>query len=72
MGAGISGGGPRGANEAGGAPQRGGRALDPRGQVVAPSGVFSVPSILKYSKKSYINFRTFGELLFLGYFLLQG
>ena len=48
MGAGISGGGPRGAHE------EGGRALDPRGQVVAPSGVFSVPEILKYSiKKSY-------------------
>ena len=50
-------------------PQVRGRALDPRGQVVAPSGVFSVPDILKYSKKSYFNFRTFGELLFSGYFL---
>ena len=37
MGAGISGGGPRGAHEAGG------RALDPRGQVVAPSGVRPLP-----------------------------
>ena len=33
--AGISGGGPPGAHEAGGAPQGGGRALDPRGQVLA-------------------------------------
>ena len=36
VGAGISGGGPSWAHEAGGAPCRGGRALDPRGQVVAP------------------------------------
>ena len=49
MGAGISGGGPRGSHEAGGASQGGGRALDPRGQVVTPSGVFSEPIILKYS-----------------------
>ena len=39
----------------GGAPQGGGRALDPRGQVVAPSGVFSVPIILKYSRKNHIS-----------------
>ena len=65
--AGISGGGPPGAHEAGGAPRGCGRALDPRGQVLAPPAVFSVPDILKYSrKKSYFNFRAFGELLFLG------
>ena len=34
----------------------GGCALDPRGQVVAPSGVFSVPDILKYSTKNHISF----------------
>ena len=56
MGAGISGGGPHGAHEAGGAPQGGGRALCPRGQVVAPSGVFSEPIILKYSTKNHISF----------------
>ena len=50
MGAGISGGEPRGAHEAGG------RALDHRGLVVAPPGVFSVPNILKYSRKNHINF----------------
>ena len=33
-----------------------GHALDPRGQVVAPSGVFSVPNILKYSTKNHISF----------------
>ena len=36
MGAGISGAEPPCAHEAGGAPCRGGRALDPRGQVLAP------------------------------------
>ena len=38
---GISGGRPPGAHEAGG------RALDPRGQVVWPACVFSVPNILE-------------------------
>ena len=36
VGAGISGGGPPWAHEAGGAPYKGGRALDPHGQVLAP------------------------------------
>ena len=54
VGAGISGGGPPWAHEAGGVPYRGGSALDPHGQVPAPPDVFSVPDILKYSiKKSY-------------------
>ena len=71
MGAGISGGGPPWAHEAGGAPRRVGRALHPRGHVLAPPAVFSVPDILKYSrKKSYFNFRAFGELLFSGYFYI--
>ena len=47
VGAGISGGEPPWAHEAGGAPQGGGRALDPRGQVPAPPDVFSVPNILE-------------------------
>ena len=64
--AGISGGKPPWAHKAGGVP----RALDPRGHMVGPPSVFSVPNILKYSrKKSYLNFRAFGELLFSGYFL---
>ena len=37
-----------------GVPCRGGRALDPRGQVLAPPAVFSVPDILKYSRKNHI------------------
>ena len=56
MGARISGGDPRGVPEAGGRAPMGGRALDPRGQVVAPPGVFSVPDILKYSTKNHISF----------------
>ena len=52
-------------------PRGRGRALHPRGQVLAPPAVFSVPNILKYSrKKSYLNFRAFGELLFSGYFYI--
>ena len=73
VGARISGGDPRGVHEAGGHAQGGGRTLHPRGHVAAPPDVFSVLDILKYStKKSYFMFRTFGELLFSGYFLLQG
>ena len=52
--AGISGGEPPWAHEVGGAPYRGGRALNPRGQVPAPPVVFSVPNILKYSRKNHI------------------
>ena len=42
VGAGISGGGPLWAHEAGGRAQGVGRAPDPRGQVPAPPAVFSV------------------------------
>ena len=54
MGAGISGGEPPWAHEAGGRAQGVGRALHPRGQVVDPPAVFSVPDILKYSRKNHI------------------
>ena len=37
-------------------PRGRGRALDPRGQVVAPPGVFLVLDILKYSTKIHISF----------------
>ena len=71
MGERISGGGPPWAHEAGGHAQGVGRAPDPRGQVPAPPAVFSMPNILKYfRKKSYLNFRAFGELLFSGYFYI--
>ena len=35
-------------------PRGRGHALDPRGQVLAPPTVFSVPNILKYSRKNHI------------------
>ena len=50
----ISGGWPLWAHEAGGTPRGGGRALHPRGQVGNPPAVFSVPNILKYSRKNHI------------------
>ena len=37
-------------------PRGRGRALDPRGQVLAPPTVFLVPNILKYSRKNHISF----------------
>ena len=49
VGAGISEGEPPWAHEAGG------RTLDPRAQVLAPPAVFSVPDILKYSRKNLFN-----------------
>ena len=56
VGARISGGEPPWAHETGGVPYRSGRALDPRGQVLAPPLVFSVPKILKYSIKNHTKF----------------
>ena len=73
MGAGISGGGPPGAHEAGGAPRGVGRALDPCGQVLAPPDVFSVPDILKYSRKNHISISGHLEnFYFRGIFILHG
>ena len=56
VGAGISGGGPPGAHETGGAPREGGRALHSHGLVLAPPAVISVPKILKYSIKNHTKF----------------
>ena len=73
MGAGISGGGPPWAHEAGGAPWGVGRALHPRGQVLAPPAVFSVPDILKYSRKNHIPFSGhLDNFYFRGIFILHG
>ena len=73
VGAGISGGGPPWAHEAGGASQGGGRAPGPRGQVPAPPVVFSVPDILKYSRKNHISISGHLEnFYFRGIFLLHG
>ena len=71
VGAGISGGEPPWAHEAGGALCRGGRALDPRGQVLAPPAVFSVPDILKYSRKKIIfHFRGIWRTFIFGVFFI--
>ena len=51
VGAGISGREPPWAHEVGGC------ALDPRVQVLAPPAVFSVPDILKYSRKIILNWQ---------------
>ena len=56
VGAGISGGGPPGAHEAGGCALGGGRTLDAHGLVLGPPAVFSVPKILKYSRKNHTKF----------------
>ena len=70
MGVGISGGEPPLAHEAGGVPRGGGRALDPRAQVLAPPAVFSVPDILKYSRKKIIfQFRGIWRTFIFGVFL---
>ena len=68
VGAGISGGGHCGPTRQGARPG-GGRALDPRGQVLAPSTVFSVPNILKYSKKIIFHFQGIWRTFIFGVFL---
>ena len=60
--------GPRGR----GCAQGGGRALDPRGQVLAPPAVFSVPDILKYSRKNHISISGHLENFNFWVFLLHG
>ena len=61
--------GPRGRGRAQGV----GRALHPRGQVLAPPAVFSVPDILKYSRKNHIKFAGHLEnFYFRGIFILHG
>ena len=73
VGAGISGGEPPWAHEAGSAPCSGGRTLGPRGQVLAPPAVFSMPDILKYSRKNHIPFSGHLEnFYFRGIFILHG
>ena len=59
--------GPRGRGRAKGV----GRALHPHGQVDAPCCVLNAKYSQIFQKKSYLNFRAFGELLFSGYFLLH-
>ena len=68
--AGISGGGPPGVHETGGAPRGCGRALHPRGQVLAPPAVFSVPKILKYSIKIILNLQGIWSTFIFGIFFI--
>ena len=68
MGERISGGGHRGPTRQGARPGSG-RALDPRGQVLAPPAVFSVPDILKYSRKIIFQFRGIWRTFIFGVFL---
>ena len=56
VGAGITRGGPPWAHEIGGAPRGCGRAPHPRGHVLAPPALFSVPKIIKYSIKNHTKF----------------
>ena len=58
--------GPRGRGRAPG----GGRALDTRGQVLASPDVFSVPNILKYSRKNDILFSGHLENFIFGIFFI--
>ena len=54
-------------------PRGRGRALDPRGQVLAPPAVFSVPDVLKYSRKNHILISGHLEnFYFWGIFILHG
>ena len=69
--AGINGGGPPGAHEAGGAP-RGWAHPGPSWLGDGSPDVFSVPDILKYSRKNHISFSGHLEnFYFRGIFLLQ-
>ena len=57
--------GPQGTGHA----QGGGRTLDPRGQVPAPPDVFSVPNVLKYSRKNILNWQGIWRTFIFGVFL---
>ena len=70
VGASISGGGPPWAHETGGAPTGCGRALHPRGQVLAPPAVFSAPKILKYSIKIILNLQGIWITFIFGIFFI--
>ena len=54
--AGISEGAPRGTHKPPGHAQGGGRAMQACGPLVQPPDVFSVPKILKYSRKNHTKF----------------
>ena len=65
--------GHRGPTRQEGVPSGVGRAPDPRGQVPAPPAVFSVPNILKYSRKNHIKLAWHSEdFYFRDIFILHG
>ena len=51
-------------------PRGRGRALHPRGQVLAPPAVFSVPEILKYSRKNHMHFQGIWRIFIFGVFFI--
>ena len=51
-------------------PRGRGRALDPRGQVLSPPVVFSVPDIHKYSRKIIFQFRGTWRAFIFGVFFI--
>ena len=58
--------GPRGRRRTQGV----GRALHPRGQVLAPPAVSSVPDILKYSRKIILKFQGIWRTFIFGVFFI--
>ena len=70
MGAGISGGGPPWAHEAGAPPGGWARPGPLWPGACSPCCVLSAIYSQIFQKKSYLNYRAFGELLFLGYFYI--
>ena len=68
--AGISGGEPPWAHEAGGRAHGGGHALDPRGQVLAPLLCSQCQIFSNIPEKIILIWQAFGELLFSGYFYI--
>ena len=58
----------RGTRDRGRALRRGGGALLSRGLVLAPPAVFSVPKILKYSRKSILNLQGIWSTFIFGLF----
>ena len=72
VGAGISGGGPPWAHEAGGAPYGSGRALDPRGQVLPPLLCSQCQIFSNTPEKIIFKFQGIWRTFIFGVFLLLG
>ena len=72
VGAGISGGEPPWAHKAGNAPKGVGAPWTLVARCLLPLLCSQCQIFSNIPKKSYLNFTAFGELLFSGYFLLQG